>query len=131
MSAFVWCMLHPEGAHDFIEAAAKGVMSIWRAVFMLADISLTFPLHEPWVNILVNRHSTSLPGGGLRLSNDEIMTPPFYVLWRQAEIFTDTKPSIDKDKHVLHGWHGIHGTPQFIALPDGERLFLILADMRL
>ena len=131
MPALMRGMLHPKVGHDSVEPSAKGVIGIWRPVFMLADISLTFPLHEPWVNILVNRHSTSLPGGGLRLSDDEIMTPPFYVLWRQAEIFTDTKPSIDKDKHVLHGWHGIHGTPQFIALPDGERLFLILADMRL
>ena len=131
MPALMNGVIHFESGHDSIKAAAKGVIGIRRAVFMLADICLILPLHEPWVNILVNRHSTSLSGGGLRLSDDEIMAPPFHVLWRQAEILTNTKPGIDEDKHILHGWQGIHGTPQFIALPDGERLFLILADMRL
>lgn len=129
MPALMNGVIHFESGHDSIKAAAKGVIGIRRTIFMLADIYLILPLHEPWVNILVNRYSTPLPGGGLGISDDEIMAPPFHVLWRQTEILTDTKPGIDKDKHVLHGWQGIHGTPQFIALPDGEWLFLILADM--
>ena len=65
MPALMNGVIHFESVHDSIKAAAKGVIGIWRPVFMLADISLTFPLHEPWVNILVNRHSATLSGGCL------------------------------------------------------------------
>ena len=57
MSALMGRVAHAKCIHDFIEAAAKGVIGIRRAVFMLADVSLIFPLYEPWVNILINyRH---------------------------------------------------------------------------
>ena len=72
MPALMNGVIHFESGHDSVKAAAKGVVSIWRAVFMLADICLILPLHEPWVNILMNRNSTPLPGGGLGLSDDEI-----------------------------------------------------------
>lgn len=65
MSALMGRVAHAKRIHDFIEAAAKGVIGIRRAVFMLADISLIFPLYEPWVNILMNRDSTALSGGCL------------------------------------------------------------------
>lgn len=57
MSALMGCVAHAKCIHDFIEAAAKGVIGIRRTVFLLADIGLIFPLYEPWVNFLVNhRH---------------------------------------------------------------------------
>lgn len=57
MSALMGRVAHAERIHDFIKAAAKGVIGIRRAVFMLADIGLIFPLYEPGVNIFVNyRH---------------------------------------------------------------------------
>ena len=65
MSALVGRVAHAKRIHDFIEAATKGVIGIRRVVFMLADIGLIFPLYEPWVNILMNRDSAALPGGGL------------------------------------------------------------------
>lgn len=65
MSTLMGRVAHAKYIHDFIEAAAKGVIGIRRAVFMLADISLIFPLDEPWANILMNRDSTALSGGGL------------------------------------------------------------------
>ena len=65
MSALMGRMAHTKCIHDSIEAAAKGVIGIRRAGFMLADIGLILPLYEPGVNIFMNRDSTALSGGGL------------------------------------------------------------------
>ena len=62
MPALMNGVIHFESGHDSIKAAAKGVVGIRRAVFMLADICLILPLHEPWVNILVS-HPTAKAGG--------------------------------------------------------------------
>ena len=64
MPALMRRVIHPERGHDSIKAAAKGVIRIRRAIFMLADIGLIFPLYEPWVNLLINWDSPALPGGG-------------------------------------------------------------------
>ena len=128
VAALMRRMRHAEVVHDRVkDSAAERVVAVTAAICASADVEpgSLHSLLAPWHELARDGDKPARTGIGLAVPDHDDATAQLDVGLTDVTVFADTTAEVDEHEHVARLGHLIDATPEFVALPDSKRLFLM------
>lgn len=128
VAALMRRMRHAEVVHDRVkDSAAERVVAVTAAICAAADIEPR-RLHGkliPWHELARDRDKPAGTCIGLAVSDHDDAAAQLDVSLPDMTVLTDTASRVYEHEYVAGFGYLIDATPEFVALPDSKRLFLM------
>lgn len=128
VAALMRRMRHAEVVHDRVkDSAAERVVAVTAAICASADVE-PGSLHSllvPWHELARDGNKPARTGIGLAMPDHDDATAQLDVSLTDVTVFADTTAGVDEHEYVAGFGYLVDATPEFVALPDSKRLFLM------
>ena len=128
VAALMRRMRHAEVVHDRVkDSAAERVVAVTAAICASADVE-PGSLHSllvPWYELARDGDKPARTGISLAVPDHDDATAQLDVGLTDVTVFADTTAGVDEHKYVTGFGYLVDATPEFVALPDSKRLFLM------
>lgn len=128
VAALMRRMRHAEVVHDRVkDSAAERVVAVTAAICASADVEPR-RLHGkliPWHELARDRDKPAGTCIGLAVSDHDDAAAQLDVSLPDMTVLTDTASRVYEHEYVAGFGYLIDATPEFVALPDSKRLFLM------
>lgn len=128
VAALMRCMRHAEVVHDRVkDSAAERVVAVTASICASADVE-PGSLHSllvPWHELTRDGDKPARTGIGLAVPDHDDATAQLDVGLTDVTVFADTTAGVDEHEYVAGFGYLVDATPEFVALPDSKRLFLM------